>query len=141
PSTGIVATGLIGHRDSRIYGYDREEPTRLVEEGDHECVELEIATQYATEFLAAAQVIASNLSEIGQEVSVTPLDSGTFWSLGFEGSPTMMTNQLILNRFTMAPDPSWATEWFTPRQVGIWNWEHFDNEEFGRLNDEGLRET
>lgn len=52
-----------------------------------------------------------------------------------------MTNQLILNRFTMAPDPSWATEWFTPRQVGIWNWERFDNEEFGRLNDEGLRET
>ncbi|MDA0219125.1 MAG: peptide ABC transporter substrate-binding protein, partial [Proteobacteria bacterium] len=36
---------------------------------------------------------------------------------------------------------SWATEWFTPRQVGIWNWERFDNAEFGELNDAGLRET
>lgn len=141
PSTGIVAPGLIGHRESRIYGYDPEEAARLVEEGGHEGVELEIATQNAAEYLAAAQVIAANLSEIGLEVSVTPLDSGTFWSLGFEDSPTMMTNQLILNRFTMAPDPSWATEWFTPRQIGIWNWERFNSEEFGQLNDEGLRET
>jgi peptide/nickel transport system substrate-binding protein len=52
-----------------------------------------------------------------------------------------MTNQLILNRFTMAPDPSWATEWFTPGQIGIWNWERFNSAEFEELNTAGLRET
>ncbi len=140
-ATGIVAPGLVGHRESKLYGYDPEEARRLVEEGGYEGTELEIACQNVTWSLTAAQVIASNLAEIGLEVSVSPMDSGTFWTLGFDESPTVMTNQLILNRFTMAPDPSWATEWFTPRQVGIWNWERFDNAEFGELNDEGLRET
>lgn len=141
PATGIVAPGLIGHRESKLYGYDPDEARRLVEEGGHTGVQLEIACQSTTWATTAAQVIAANLSDIGLEVVVSPMDSGTFWTLGFEDSPTVMTNQLILNRFTMAPDPSWATEWFTPRQIGIWNWERFDSEEFGRLNDEGLRET
>jgi peptide/nickel transport system substrate-binding protein len=34
----------------------------------------------------------------------------------------------------MQPDPSWATEWFTPEQVGVWNWERFNSEEFGELH-------
>jgi peptide/nickel transport system substrate-binding protein len=38
----------------------------------------------------------------------------------------------------MEPDPSWATVWFTPEQVGVWNWERFDNEEYAALHAEGL---
>jgi len=140
-STGIVAPGLIGHRESKLYGYDPEEAKRLIDAGGYEGTELEIACQNVTWSLTAAQVIAANLSELGLSVTVSPMDSGTFWSLGFADSPTVMTNQLILNRFTMAPDPGWATEWFTPRQVGIWNWERFDNAEFGELNAAGLIET
>ena len=141
PSTGIVAPGLIGHRESKLYGFDPDKARALVEEGGFEGTHLDMAVQNVTWALAAGQVIAANLSEIGLEVELTPLDSGTFWSLGFDDSPTVMTNQLILNRFTMAPDPSWATEWFTPRQIGIWNWERFNSEEFGELNTEGLVET
>ena len=140
-ATGIVAPGLIGHRESRIYGYDPEQAHRLIEEGGYQGTSLEIACQNVTWSLTAAQVIASNLGELGLDVTISPMDSGTFWTLGFEDSPTVMTNQLILNRFTMAPDPSWATEWFTPRQIGIWNWERFNSAEFGELNDAGLRET
>ncbi|MEX2647462.1 MAG: ABC transporter substrate-binding protein [Alphaproteobacteria bacterium] len=141
PSTGIVAPGLVGHREQNLYGYDPDKARELVKAGGYEGVALELKSQNATWATTAAQVIAANLTDVGLNVLVTPLDSGTFWTLGFADSPTVMTNQLILNRFTMAPDPSWATEWFTNHQIGIWNWERFYSDEFEKLNQDGLRET
>ena len=35
---------------------------------------------------------------------------------------------------------AWATEWFTPQQIGVWNWERWNSPEFGRLHEEGLHE-
>ena len=49
--------------------------------------------------------------------------------------------QLVLRRFSMQPDPSWATVWFTPEQVGVWNWERFNDAEYKRLHEEGLIEN
>jgi peptide/nickel transport system substrate-binding protein len=141
PSTGIVAPGLVGHREKNIYGYDPDKARELVAAGGYEGVTLELAAQNTTWSTTAAQAIAANLADIGLNVTITPLDSGTFWTLGFADSPTVMTNQLILNRFTMAPDPSWATEWFTNHQIGIWNWERFYSDEFEQLNQDGLREV
>ncbi len=48
--------------------------------------------------------------------------------------------QMVLSRFSMQPDPSWATAWFTRDQIGVWNWERFDSEEFDKLNAEGMVE-
>ncbi|MGH6718857.1 MAG: ABC transporter substrate-binding protein [Alphaproteobacteria bacterium] len=140
-ATGIVAPGLVGHREKNIYGFDPDKARDLVAAGGLEGTKLALACQNTTWATTAAQVIAANLADVGLTVEVTPLDSGTFWTLGFEDSPTVMTNQLILNRFTMAPDPSWATEWFTNHQIGIWNWERFRSDEFEQLNTDGLRET
>ena len=47
----------------------------------------------------------------------------------------------MLNRFSMAPDPSYATAWFTTEQAGIWNWERFSNEEFDKLHAAASAET
>ena len=141
PSTGIIAPGLIGHRDKKLYNFDPDKAKALIDAGGYAGTHLDLACQNTTWSLTAAQVIASNLGDVGLDVSVTPLDSGTFWTLGFKDSPTVMTNALILNRFTMAPDPSWATEWFTQHQIGIWNWERFDSAEFEQLNADGLKET
>ncbi len=49
--------------------------------------------------------------------------------------------QLIINRFSMQPDPSFATEWFTPEQIGVWNWERFKSPEFGELNQKAMVTT
>ena len=46
----------------------------------------------------------------------------------------------MLRRFTLNPDPAWATVWFTPGQIGVWNWERWNSPEFGRLQEEGLHE-
>jgi peptide/nickel transport system substrate-binding protein len=49
--------------------------------------------------------------------------------------------QLYLERFSMQPDPSFATAWFMPEQIGVWNWERFDSEEFGDLHKRAIVET
>ena len=40
----------------------------------------------------------------------------------------------------MQPDPSWATVWFTPEQIGVWNWERWNSPEFGELHKQALVE-
>jgi peptide/nickel transport system substrate-binding protein len=40
----------------------------------------------------------------------------------------------------MAPDPSWATAWFTCEQVGVWNWERWCDQEFTDLHKKLLTE-
>ena len=41
----------------------------------------------------------------------------------------------------MQPDPAFATAWFTPEQVGIWNWERFSSADFGALHEQAMIAT
>jgi peptide/nickel transport system substrate-binding protein len=45
-----------------------------------------------------------------------------------------------ISRFSMQPDPSWATVWFTSAQIGEWNWERFSNPEYDQLHEKALAE-
>jgi peptide/nickel transport system substrate-binding protein len=142
PATGIVAPGLAGHRDKTLYGYDPAKAKELLKEAGMEsgfsCT-LDILNKI--ERANAAQAIQSQLAEVGITVTIQQHDSGTFWSLGDEKSGDAWKKlQLIVNRFSMQPDPSWATAWFTPDQIGVWNWERFNNPEFGELHKQGLVE-
>ena len=102
---------------------------------------LTLAILNKAERLAAAQVIQANLAAVGITVEIEPHDSGTFWSLGAEKKGDSWKKlQLIIDRFSMEPDPSWATLWFTPEQIGIWNWERFNSKEFGELNKQAVGE-
>ncbi len=141
PSTGIIAPSLIGHRAQNLYGYDPDKAKALVEEAGAAGLSLKLAVLDDTDFQSAAQIIQANLAAVGIEVEIDTHDSGTFWTLGDKNSPGWDQLDLILNRFTMAPDPSWATEWFTPRQIGIWNWEQFNSEEFDKLHQDAISET
>ena len=137
-ATGIIAPGLVGHRPKNLYGRDVDGAKKLLGDarlGDGVNVKLAILNK--AENLTAAQVIQANLSEIGVNVEIDPYDSGTFWNLGVEKEGNAWKSlQLFIGRFTMEPDPSFATEWFTPQQIGIWNWERFDSPEFGKLDTE-----
>lgn len=142
PSAGIVAPGLIGSRKANIYSRDVEKARALLEEAGYGGgFPLTISIQQTAENLAAAQVIQANLAEVGIQVQINQYESGTFWSLGIRSEGEQWKDvQLFLMRFSMQPDPSWATMWFTPAQVGIWNWQGFDNAEFGELHDAAQRE-
>jgi len=141
PSTGIIAPSLLGHRKKKLYERDVERAKALVAEAGAEGLTIKLATLNDTDYLTVAQIAQSNLAEMGITVEIDSHDSGTFWTLGDKNSPGWDQLDLILNRFTMAPDPSWATEWFTPRQIGIWNWEQFNSEEFDQLHQAAISET
>lgn len=141
PSTGIVAPGLAGHREKNLYGYDPEKARELLEEAGAEGLSLTLDILNKQERLNAAQAIQAQLAEVGIEVVIQQHDSGTFWTLGDQKAGDSWKNiQLIIGRFSMQPDPSWATVWFTPEQVGVWNWERFNNAEFEELHKQGLVE-
>jgi peptide/nickel transport system substrate-binding protein len=138
-STGIIAPGMPGHRDAVLYDYDPDRARAiLAEEGVTDLtVTLDILNQ--SERLTAAQVIQSNLADVGISCEIKQNDSGTFWTLGDEKSGDYWQRlQLILGRFSMEPDPSWATVWFMPDQIGVWNWERFEDAEYAQLHAQGL---
>lgn len=139
-ATGIIAPSLIGHRDKNLYNRDLDQAKQLLKEaGADSGISVKLAILNKAENLAAAQVIQANLADIGVTVEIDPLDSGTFWNLGVEKEGDAWKSvELFISRFTMEPDPSFATEWFTPKQIGEWNWERFDSPEFGKLNEEAM---
>lgn len=140
-STGIIAPGLPGHRAGNLYGYDPERARALLAKEGAANLSLTLDILNQSERLTAAQVIQANLAEVGIACEIKQNDSGTFWTLGDDSSGDYWKRlQLVLNRFSMEPDPSWATVWFTQEQIGVWNWERFDNAEYERLHARGLVE-
>ncbi|MEM0948051.1 MAG: ABC transporter substrate-binding protein [Pseudomonadota bacterium] len=138
---GIIAPGMPGSRDSVTYDYDPDRARQLLaQEGATDLfVTLDILN--TTERLTAAQVIQANLADVGIQCEIKQNDSGTFWSLGSKDGDYWNKLQLILQRYSAAPDPSWATVWFTPEQVGVWNWERWASDEYKELHDQGLLES
>ncbi|MDI3337133.1 ABC transporter substrate-binding protein [Defluviimonas aestuarii] len=138
---GIIAPGLPGSRDSVTYDYDPDKARALLAEAGAEGLTVTLDILNQSERLSAAQVIQANLADVGVTCEIKQNDSGTFWTLGAKEGDYFMNLQLILSRFSMQPDPSWATVWFTPEQVGVWNWERFNNAEYKDLHEQGLVES
>ncbi|MCC2664545.1 MAG: family 5 extracellular solute-binding protein [Geminicoccaceae bacterium] len=144
-ATGIIAPGLIGHRE-KLLGDPRpdlDEARALLAEAGHAggfaCT---LAIEAKAERLLAAQVIQAQLGKVKIAVQIDQHDSGSFWSLGSEADgERWRALQLVLQKYGMQPDPSFATAWFTPEQVGIWNWERFSRAEFGALHRAAMVET
>ena len=137
---GIIAPGLPGSRDAVTYDYDPDKARALLAEAGVSSLNVSLDILNQSERLLAAQVIQANLAEVGVNCEIKQNDSGTFWTLGSKDGDYFMDLQLVLSRFSMQPDPSWATVWFTPEQVGVWNWERFDSAEYKALHEEGLSE-
>ncbi|MBS3651064.1 peptide ABC transporter substrate-binding protein [Pseudaminobacter sp. 19-2017] len=143
PATGLIAPGLLGHRAKNIYGYDPDKAREFLAQaglqGGFECT-IDILNK--AERIAAAQAVQANLAEVGINATIRQYDSGTFWTIGDEKAGDIWkTIGIQINRFSMQPDPSFATDWFTPEQIGIWNWERWNNPEYGELNKKAKVET
>jgi peptide/nickel transport system substrate-binding protein len=134
-ATGIVADTLIGHRNQPPMQRDVEAAKALLAEAGVSDLTLTIDVGLETENLTIAQVVQASLAEIGINVVINQRDSATFWTLGDQSAGDQWKDmQLFLNRYSMDPDPSYATEWFTCEQVGVWNWERVCNPEFDKLH-------
>ncbi|MGB3314733.1 MAG: ABC transporter substrate-binding protein [Albidovulum sp.] len=131
PSTGIIAPGLPGHREASLTGTtaDLEKAQALMAESGESNVSLAIDVLNKSANVTAAQIIQANLAAIGVTLEIRLHEGATFWELGSnEGL------ELVLNRYSMTPDPYYATSWFITEQAGVWNWERFSSEEFDELH-------
>ncbi len=136
-ATGIIAPGLLGHRANSLVApqADIAKAKELLTAGGLESgatVTLDVLNKAAN--VTTAQIVQATCAQVGITVEVNLHESGAFWSLGDSSKGERYKDvQLILNRFSMGPDPSYATAWFITEQKGIWNWERFSNEEFDQL--------
>jgi peptide/nickel transport system substrate-binding protein len=138
PATGIIAPGLIGHREKADIPPrgDRDTARALLREAGVELpyrITLDVASTALQ--VTAAQVIQWSLNKVGFEVELRSQDNATLITMGMESAGERWKDiQLHLQSFFMLGDPYYATEWFVSEQVGVWNWERFSNEDFDRLH-------
>ncbi len=141
-STGIIAPGLTGHREKNLVpGPDLEKARKLLAEAGYPGgFKTEIGVRNSTEFINAAQVVAASLAKVGIQAEVVPFDSGVQKAMASDKSGGWKKMQMHVVRFSMQPDPSWATVWFTSAQIGEWNWERFSSKEYDSLHEQALLE-
>jgi peptide/nickel transport system substrate-binding protein len=138
PANGMIAPGLVGSRPEALVpaAANFEKAAALLAESGETNVTLTLDILNKTTYSTIAQIIQATLAQIGITVEINLLESGAFWASGDNENL-----QLVLNRFSMAPDPSYATSWFVTEQAGIWNWERFRNEEFDQLHTAAAQST
>ncbi|WP_271273750.1 ABC transporter substrate-binding protein [Aliamphritea hakodatensis] len=142
-STGIIAPGLLGHRAQSLIApqADIAKAKALLEEAGVSNLELSLDVLNKATNVTTAQIIQALLSQIGIKVNINQHEAGSFWTLGSEKAGERWKNiELILNRYSMVPDPYYATVNFITSQKGKWNWERFSNEEFDQLNEQAQAE-
>lgn len=142
-SAGIVPPGEIGERTAnRIDHRDLDKARELLAEAG-------FADGFKTTFTCLddvisttiAQAVQANLAEVGIEVEVRGFESGMYWTLGLEEEGEAWKDlELTLMGYAGGADPSDSTVWFTPDQVGVWNWERWNSPEYRELNDKQLAE-
>jgi len=138
PATGIIAPGLIGHREQADIP-PRGDPdvarALLRDAGVRTPYRIRLDVIATALDRTAAQVIQWSLGKVGFEVELRTQDNATFNTMGMESTGERWRDvQLYIMSFFMLGDPYYATEWFVSEQVGVWNWERFRNEEFDRLH-------
>lgn len=143
PATGIIAPGLAGNRpQSQVPpAADIDKAKQLLAESGETEVSLTLDVINKSVYTTIGQIVQANLAQIGINLEVNVHEAATFWALGDESKGEQWKNiQLILNRFSMTPDPYYATAWFTQEQVGVWNWERFRSQEFDDLHKNAAKE-
>lgn len=136
-SHALVAEGLTGHwENAGQFSQDLEAARQLIEEAGAEGLQLRLDIADTSEYRAWAQIAQQNFRQIGVELTINTMDTGSFWEIG-SGSEGENV-ELFAMSFAMEPDPAWATMWFTCDQVGIWNWMRWCNEEYDELHARGL---
>ncbi|WP_438463802.1 ABC transporter substrate-binding protein [Marinomonas sp. PE14-40] len=144
-ATGIIAPGLTGHREKSILApaADYAKAKQLLNEAGYGSgLDLSIDILNKSTFVTAAQIMQATMATVGIRLTVNLHESGSFWALGSESSGDRWKNiELVMNRFSMTPDPYYASQWFVEKQVGVWNWERFRNQEFDELHEKALSES
>jgi len=84
------------------------------------------------------EVAQQNLKDIGINATIKVLDMTAYQTVtqGEQGKQL----ELFWEYYSMQPDPTWATMWFTCEQIGQWNAMRWCSKEYDDLNTQGLGE-
>jgi len=141
-SNGPIPKGMTGHRDRALIPPkgDPERARALLEEaGVTLPLRLRLDVTSKARDVTVAQVIQWSLRKVGIEVDIHAQDGGTFLTIGRQDLGDQWRDiQLFMQDFVGMADPYYSMTWFVSEQMGLWNWERFNNEEFDRLNDLAL---
>ena len=133
----LIPPGLLGYwKDAPRYERDVAKAKEFMKKAGVEKLDLKIDIQDTSEYRSWAEIAQQNLLEIGINLTINPLDSSAFWVLG--AGDKGKEAELFSNNYSMQPDPSWATMWFTCAQVGVWNWERWCSKEYDDLHAKAL---
>ena len=142
PSMGPIPAGMLGHRDQTLIppqGNSEKARALLKAAGVTLPLKLRIDVNNDALELTAVQVIQWSLKKVGIEADIRAQDNGTFLSLGREDSGDQWRDlQLFFQSFIGGADPYYSLVWFVSEQMGRWNWERFDSEEFDQLNSQAI---
>ena len=100
-------------------------------------VTLKLNVDNVQDDVAAAQIIAANLGQIGVKVNVEPIQPAVISNLPGPGGGGAHP-QLLYYYYGGQSDPNEWFEWWTCAQMGLWNWDHWCNPEFTKLTNEAL---
>jgi peptide/nickel transport system substrate-binding protein len=135
----LIAPGIIGYwKDAPRYDRDVVKAKEYMAKAGLTSLDLRMDIQNTTEYQTWAQIVQQNLKEVGINITINPMDSASFWSLG-DGEKGKEA-ELFGILYSMEPDPAWATVWFTTPQIGIWNWMRWSNAEYDELHAQGMAE-
>jgi peptide/nickel transport system substrate-binding protein len=139
---GIIpkSMGLGYWKDAPKYKRDVDAAKKLVAAAGADGIHLRLAVLNAEQDKTAAQVIQSNLKDIGITVDLIVQDSATMFAIPGNGGDGKK-RQLIYGNYVSQPDPSWSTVWWTCAQMGVWNWDNWCSKPFSSLHDRALTET
>lgn len=133
-ATGIAAPGTLGARTTPPLARDLARAKALIAEAGAEgtVIRLDFVNTASDRSNTAAQIIQANLAEIGLVVELNGQDEGTFWSIdSIRGTDP----QLHLKTWSGNPDALYILQYFTREQLGSWNWEALQNDEYEALVD------
>ncbi len=131
-AAGHAAPGTLGARTTAPPARDLEVAKALIAEAGAEgsVIRLDFVSTAADGSNTAAQIIQANLAEIGLVVELNGQDEGTFWSIdSIRGTDP----QLHLKSWFGNPDFLYFLQYFTRAQIGSWNWEALQNDEYEAL--------
>ena len=140
-TAAIPPTMPLGYwKNAPVYNRDVGAAKALLAGAGAHGLELSLTTANAPAYLKLiAELVQSNLQDIGIKVSIDLQDNATFFA---PSAAALKKLQLFVDFFASFPDPFWTMEWFTTAQIGPngYNWMSWSNPRFDALNQQAARE-
>ena len=123
---------IMGHwKEAPVYKRNVAEAKALLAAAGQPNLKLKLTILNQPEYQNMALVARALLAEIGVTIEVDSQPGGTYWSSGKADAGKNL--ELYMSRFNAKHDPNFVLQWFTPSQVGNWNWSRWNSTEFDGL--------